>query len=295
MKQTIKKISLVVFASLAILACDKVDAPYKETVAPPPPDTSTNNNNDTTPTFDEVRKVLIEDYTGHQCGNCPLAAEKLEELKNTYGNQVVPMAVHAGFFADVAASPFNVDYRTTVATELDQYFGNSVAGNPNGMVNRKGHPNTHILNLNSWGSVLTPYTTMNPDVVLGIRTSFSESTNIAEATVYTKFKNTLTGNYKLCVYVTEDSIMGAQTDYRLTPDVIEDYHFEHMLRASFNGTWGETIATDPVASETTVYRKKYSMSLSGKLMSINHPCSVVAFVYNDATKEVIQASTKKIK
>jgi hypothetical protein len=131
--------------------------------------------------------------------------------------------------------------------------------------------------------------------VLAIRNSFNKSSNIVETTVYSKFKKTLTGNYKLCVYVLEDSIIGAQTDYRLTPDVIEDYHFEHMLRASFNGTWGETIATDPVASETNIYRKKYSMSLSGKLMNINHPCEVVAFVYNDATKEVIQASTKKIK
>lgn len=294
MKQTIKKLSLVFFASLALVACDKVDAPYKETVTPPPIDTTTNNN-DTSLVFDQVRKVLIEDYTGHQCGNCPLAAEKLEELKGTYGNQVVPLAVHAGFFADVAASPFDVDYRTTVATELDTYFGNSVAGNPNGMVNRKGHPNTHILNLNSWSSVLTPYTTMNPDVVLAIRNNYNASTNIIETSVYTKFKTTLTGTYKLCVYVAEDSIIGAQTDYRLTPDVIEDYHFEHMLRASFNGTWGETVGTDPVASETNVIRKKYSMSLSGKLMNINHPCEVVAFVYNDATKEVIQASTKKIK
>jgi thiol-disulfide isomerase/thioredoxin len=294
MKQSISKLLFIAFAALYIVACDKVDAPYKETVVLPPIDTTTNKD-DTTAVFDEVRKVLIEDYTGHQCGNCPLAAEKLEELKNAYGNQVVPMAVHAGFFAETAASPFDVDYRNTVATELDIYFGNSVAGNPNGMVNRQGHPNTHILNLNSWSSVLTPYTTLNPDVVLAIRNSFNKSNNIVETTVYSKFKKTLTGNYKLCVYVLEDSIIGAQTDYRLTPDVIEDYHFEHMLRASFNGTWGETIATDPVASETNIYRKKYSMSLSGKLMNINHPCEVVAFVYNDATKEVIQASTKKIK
>jgi thiol-disulfide isomerase/thioredoxin len=294
MKQSISKLLFIAFATVYIVACDKVDAPYKETVVLPPIDTTTNKD-DTTAVFDEVRKVLIEDYTGHQCGNCPLAAEKLEELKNAYGNQVVPMAVHAGFFAETAASPFDVDYRNTVATELDIYFGNSVAGNPNGMVNRQGYPNTHILNLNSWSSVLTPFTTVNPDVVLAIRNSFNKSSNIVETTVYSKFKKTLTGNYKLCVYVLEDSIIGAQTDYRLNPDVIEDYHFEHMLRASFNGTWGETIATDPVASETNIYRKKYSMSLSGKLMNINHPCEVVAFVYNDATKEIIQASTKKIK
>jgi thiol-disulfide isomerase/thioredoxin len=295
MKQAIKKYILSVLVITAFIACDKVDAPYKETVAPPPVDTSTNNNNDTTPVFDEVRKVLIEDYTGHQCGNCPLAAEKLDELKNTYGNQVVPMAVHAGFFAETAASPFNVDYRTTVATELDTYFGNSVAGNPNGMVNRKGYPNTHIQNLNAWSSILTPYTTQSPAVVLAIRNNFSASSNIVETTVYAKFKTTLTGNYKLCVYVTEDSIVGAQTDYRLNPDVVEDYHFEHMLRASFYGTWGETVATDPIASETNIIRKKYSMSLSGKLLNINHPCNVVAFVYNETSKEVIQASTKKIK
>jgi thiol-disulfide isomerase/thioredoxin len=36
-----------------------------------------------------VKKVLLEDYTGHTCGNCPRAAEKADELKETYQNQLL--------------------------------------------------------------------------------------------------------------------------------------------------------------------------------------------------------------
>jgi len=283
--------------AFVIVGCDKVDAPYKETQNATPPDTTKpTTNSDTDYVFDATRKILVEDYTGHQCGNCPKAAEKLEELIGIYGNKVVPLAVHAGFFADIAAAPFTKDFKTSVGNELDTYFGNSVAGNPNGMVNRKGFPNSHIQNLNSWNGLLSPITTTNPDIVLAIKNKYDAATNVVETKIYTKFKSSLTGNYKLCVYLTEDSIIDAQTDYRLTPDDVNpNYLFEHVLRASFNSTWGETIATDPFASEINVLRNKYSMSLSGKLFNLSHPCNVVAFIYNDITKEVIQASMQKIK
>ena len=48
---------------------------------------------------EKCKKILLEDYTGHKCGNCPRAAEKAEELKAIYDDQLVSIAVHAGFFA----------------------------------------------------------------------------------------------------------------------------------------------------------------------------------------------------
>jgi hypothetical protein len=36
----------------------------------------------------------------------------------------------------------------------------------------------------------------------------------------------------------EDGVIGAQTDYRVSPDLVEDYEFDHMLRMSLNDCWG---------------------------------------------------------
>ena len=53
---------------------------------------------------DGIRKILLEDYTGHKCPNCPEAAVEAHNLKLAYGDSLVIMAVHAGVFAEPAPS-----------------------------------------------------------------------------------------------------------------------------------------------------------------------------------------------
>jgi len=60
-----KNILFIAFAfSIVITSCDVLEGPFDEQV---------NNNIDTTK---PLRKILLEDYTGHTCGNCPCAAEE---------------------------------------------------------------------------------------------------------------------------------------------------------------------------------------------------------------------------
>jgi hypothetical protein len=43
------------------------------------------------------RAVLIEDFTGQWCSNCPNAASVIESLLETYGSDVIiPVAIHSG-------------------------------------------------------------------------------------------------------------------------------------------------------------------------------------------------------
>ena len=84
-----------------------------------------------------VQKVLIEDFTGHKCQNCPEAAEELHILQDSYENQVIGIAIHAGFFAEPnsAVAPFlTTDFRTEKGTEIHDFFGANAY--PVGMVNR---------------------------------------------------------------------------------------------------------------------------------------------------------------
>ena len=75
-KVPMKSIFKIVFASLWVLllnACDYVDREVvknygKEDVAP----IDTTVSEDTTEI--RIRKILVEDFTGHTCPNCPKAA-----------------------------------------------------------------------------------------------------------------------------------------------------------------------------------------------------------------------------
>jgi hypothetical protein len=40
--------------------------------------------------------VLLEDYTGHQCGNCPVGASIAESIEDANNGRVIVVSEHAG-------------------------------------------------------------------------------------------------------------------------------------------------------------------------------------------------------
>lgn len=282
----------ILFAIFAVFlfslfpSCDIIEPPYTEgnqsdTVLCPPQDFPSVTNH--------LRRVLVEDYTGHTCGNCPRAAETATQLMNTYGEQVVIVAVHVGFFAEPRNYPngsYATDFRTTFGNELNTFFGNDAAGLPNGMVNRKPVSGSPVLSYNSWASVAAAELALAPVAGIYIKPRYDATTRTACADVKTEFLVNLTGEYKLCVFITEDNIVDWQKDYAASPSDIPDYVHRHVLRTSYNGAWGETIATDPAQGSSEI--KRYSMALSQNWNADN--IHIVAFVYNAATYEVIQAA-----
>ena len=83
------------------------------------------------------RKVLLEDYTGHKCPNCPRAAEIAENLSATYGSSLVVIANHV---TEIFAKPqdeihFKEDFRNPTSNKWGETF--LMFSLPTGMVNRK--------------------------------------------------------------------------------------------------------------------------------------------------------------
>ena len=78
-----KKIFMVIAGIAAMLsACDNVDSNDRLIYVPPAA---------------VGRCVLIEDFTGQKCLNCPRAAEVIEQLQKQYGaDTVIAVAIHAG-------------------------------------------------------------------------------------------------------------------------------------------------------------------------------------------------------
>ena len=96
-----------------------------------------------------VQNVLIEDYTGHTCPNCPEAARELQAIHDIYGDQIIGMAIHVSkSFArpyHISQAPqFQYDFRTQWGDAWDDFFGISLAGLPRGMINRVGVQNQSL-------------------------------------------------------------------------------------------------------------------------------------------------------
>lgn len=276
--KTLIRATLVIMVAIILNSCDKVEGPVKEVLPPPAGD----------------RKVLVEDYTGHRCGNCPRAAKALYDLKATYGDNLIIMGVHAGGFANVfppSAPYYTYDFKVPEGIELDADFGISVAGNPNGMVNRRQVNGTYIIPPTKWLDEISAVLT-NPDplpVSITINNDYNSATRSLQTEVKTEFFTDLSGVYKLCVFMVEDSIVNWQKDYDATPEDIEFYVHREVLRGSMNGTYGVPISTTSLGDISTLnYSKTLDPSWSDEHFS------VIAFLYNDQTKEIIQVEQKEI-
>ena len=70
------------------------------------------------PLESDIQRILVEDFTAHQCGNCPPAAVKAAELLAEHPDHIVPLAIHAGELAST-----NVDYPIDWTCDEGECFG----------------------------------------------------------------------------------------------------------------------------------------------------------------------------
>jgi hypothetical protein len=287
-----------VFATAALLfqTCDYVRN------ANPPPKASTTGS--TTSPGIVYRKVLVEDYTGHKCGNCPAAGRELKRLDSVYSGKIVPIAIHAGFYANVtpgSTPPYPTDFKTTSGTDYDNAFGNSAAGNPNGLVNRVSFGlASFIKQWSSWETSVATMDTIKADFKIEIANSYNIVSNQLTTTVTaTALNYKTTANYNLVVLLTEDSIVAEQIDYSLPAgqQYVSNYTFNHVLRTAINSSWGDPLFTGAV-STNDVKTKTYTNFQLSSAWKYKH-CHVIAFLYDANTSsatyyEIFQVEMKDV-
>ena len=146
MKKYLTLISLIII----IVSCDVVESPYMTNPDPAPNVT----------VADTIKKVLIEDFTGHLCPNCPDAATELEAISDAFPGQIIGMAIHVtkSFARPYPASQapnYQYDFRTQWGDEWDNFYGISNVGLPRGMINRTGYQDDlHRLGKDEWATTV---------------------------------------------------------------------------------------------------------------------------------------------
>ncbi len=261
------------YGSIGILAlllsqCDVVEQPYSVPLE---------GGADTTQAV--VQRVLIEDYTGFLCGNCVAASEVAQALKEQYPERVVVMAIHAGFFA-TPTPDHPQDYRTETGEQWFKFFGIDKLGNPNGMVNRTEFQGKRILGPSEWAAAALQLMQQQPPLDLRLRTDYDSVARKVTIYVTATYLQDQTADNYLGVYVTEDSVIGFQLDYRRNPPEIEDYVHQHMLRGAVIGPWGKPLSQQPIPAGTII-RDTLVTTLDTAWKAAH--CSIIAFVHQYPT------------
>jgi hypothetical protein len=274
MKKIIARMSLLLAGFLFFAGCDTVEAPYVEGN----PFTCDYNSN--LPT----RKVLIEDFTGYQCVNCPRATAELHAIIERYPCHVVPVAIHYGFFAE----PFSAsdpDYRAAEAATIGSYFEITEAL-PIGMVNRQNENGNFNIQFEDWNTTLFNILLANHLADVEILCSNSFTNGVLSYTITANPINDLGISYNLVAMITEDKVIGMQKDGSI---LVNDYEHNHMLRTGLlgeNTAWGIPVSLP--------YLGNFSYTWPVEAGWVPENCNLVVYVYNNATKEVIQVEQFEI-
>jgi len=283
--KNIFRLFLLSFGFAFIIAgCDVVEPPYTDGTGP------------INPTDTVVRKVLLEDFTGHQCPNCPGAAVIAHELMELYPGRIILVTVHAGYFAGLAMPNYMTDFRCTESEALNTFFGVDLVGNPNGLVNRKEYSGSYIVGPDDWSTKIGEFLSMEPDADINLTRTYNSGTSTIDLTANVDFFSDFSNPILISAYLTEDSIVDYQknnnTAIGTTPD-IADYNHMHVLRGSMNGTWGDTLSAAG-ATQGSQHTKALSYTITNGTW-IKERMHIVVFIYDATTLEVIQAEEIKLK
>lgn len=239
----------------------------------------------------EMKKnVLVEDFTGQNCVNCPAAAELIHNLSATkMGEHIVAVSIHGGAMSiDATKSPFGL--ALPIGEEYNKHWG--IQAWPSGIIDRTGG----VKDVPSWSSSIVER--MSKDLVVDLEAyvSFDKDTRTANITVAALKPDTRnsrltvlpiadnTSDMRLTVWLTESNIVGRQkfTDYE-----DDKYVHNHVLRHCLTDPYGDAL-TNGQWSKIYEIPKGYGMGERIKDFNAKPENMAVVTFITDKNGEVLQ-------
>lgn len=235
------------------------------------------------------KAVLIEEFTGITCNNCPDAAAKAQELQVANPGRVVLIAIHASSFAiPNPAEGYDADFRSTMGTEYYNFV--NPIGLPIGTIDRLDHPGQQFPKpFTLWERNVNDQLALGDTADVGILAIPNFVIEGSDTSICLEVK------FKAMADVSSDSIYW--TGYLLENDIKaqqkmpdgsknKDYKHKHVLRSGFTTTFGTPIPNftgelNSTGCSSSVIAKDPSWKSDN--------LEVVVMVYNVNTFEVIQS------
>lgn len=220
------------------------------------------------------RAILIEDFTGQRCINCPTGTEIINGIVDTYGeDNVIAVGIHSGPLG-FAGNSKTVGLMTDTGNEYyTRWDKENKMGQPWVIFNRKTSPDSHY---NNWAAMVSTIISEKANLSVKIDNAYDAASRTLTTTVGADGVNG-TVNGKLQVWIVEDGVKALQ----MMPDgkSNKEYIHNHVFRAAVNGTWGEDVTVKE--GETTTKQYQYVLPEAWNADNI----AVVAFVYNNGGVE----------
>ncbi len=227
------------------------------------------------------RTVLLVDFTGQNCLNCPRAHGYIDDIVKQYGDAFIPVSVHGGDFGiAVENTSFEDNYiglATAKGDAMNKEF--DVAAWPSGVIDYKGP----VLSDADWSGAVRDAMKRPSEADIQLTATLSDEPSAQVIDVKCTVEPKSDFNGQLRIWVLEDGIVARQ---RNGSKIVPDYVHDHVFRCSVEGREGANIKFSRGIHQTfddriAVRHNDHERWNADKL-------SIVAFVLGDAG--VIQAA-----
>lgn len=240
-----------------------------------------------TPEAPQSKVVLIEDFTGTNCSNCPTAHEAINATVAAHPGAVAVIAEYNYAGDPLGTGPL---FWTDEALDLESEYL-PVLGWPATFIDRydfdaDGAPEEVPANI-------LPYTEeqllKTPPVNIYLDKTYDTGSRTLDLTVTIKYTSDITTSNHLSVSLVENGII---TDQLSGATILTDYEENHVLRKMLTFYLGDALPEENTAGRVYVFH--YTYVVPDGFVAEN--MEAIAFVHNFETgnKEVLQAGSINI-
>lgn len=269
--------------------------------------TPSNVNTDTTYIIQQIpaaqaSTVLIEDFTGVRCPNCPDAQVEAKNLMANNPGRVHVITIHPLNLLNSLTKPLSIDigdevsskydFRTLAGKEIFSLIGITNAL-PKGAVNRRlfSGETERAIDYQKWAANVNAELTKNSPVNIDLNCFFTAQDSIAIDLTLT-YTEALTDSNYITVAIIENELKDVQ-ERKTGATVINDtaYVHEHVLRAVVTDFYGDLLKAPLVRGRVF---KKILLYKRDPNWNKNH-LKIIAFVHGNTTiKNVIHSKEADI-
>ncbi len=228
-------------------------------------------------TSPQNRVVMLEEFTGINCPNCPPGHTLASNLLNSNPGQMFVVAYHPNNSNYTNPSAGQPDFRRAypAAFYSTPYCGTS-RFMPSAFIGREpGSNGEKITGTGGWTTAVNTIKTQPSPVNVGVAAVYNSLSNVLSITVQAYYTSTVTDANTIFVTLAENGIVGYQSNGSA------NYIHNHVFREAFTAQWG-----DPIANRTQGSMNTYTYTFTNVPNYVMANCEVSAFVYNSVTTKV---------
>lgn len=231
------------------------------------------------------KTVLIKDFTGVLCVNCPAAADYAHNLQHQLdADHIIIMGVHAGAMAQAGGQ-----FPNFMTDEGTQWYGNNDS-NPLFSVDYVGLTEGHTLYVEQIDAPTREAIAEEQSFEVVVTNDYDEDSRHLQVSVRAVALKDMAGDFYVTACLVEDNIVGWQ---KIPGGINKEYVFHNVFRGTLNGADGAEFESISV-EEGDDYYFQYEIDLNPDYNA--DECYALVYVYdNSLGGKILQTTIVKIK